>query len=263
MFITKKRLERLYNFYNHRKFVHPDPLEFLYSYPDPLQMELAGLIASSLAYGRVSQILKSVSSILEKMYPSPRAFLLNSSRKDLLACFSGFRHRFTTGDEMAYMLLAAKHVIEEHGSLYACFMAGYNNDDTLLPALSAFVNELRNAAAITKNSLLPSPDTGSACKRLHLFLRWMVRKDRVDPGGWRGIPRSGLIIPLDTHMHKICVELNMTRRKSSDILTAMEITKVFRKIDPQDPVRYDFALTRLGIRKDADLKSFFPPSPTS
>jgi uncharacterized protein (TIGR02757 family) len=260
MFITKERLDRLYNFYNHRKFVHPDPLEFLYAYPDPLQMELVGLIASSLAYGRVSQILKSVSSILEKMYPSPRAFLLNSSRKDLLACFSGFRHRFTTGDEMAYMLLAARHVIEEHGSLYACFMAGYNNDDTLLPALSAFVKELRNAAGITKNSLLPSPDTGSACKRLNLFLRWMVRKDSVDPGGWRGIPPSGLIIPLDIHMHRICVELNMTCRKNADMLTAIEITKAFRRMDPEDPVRYDFALTRLGIRKDADLTSFFPPS---
>jgi uncharacterized protein (TIGR02757 family) len=255
MFITKKRLDRLYDFYNHRKFVHPDPLEFLYSYPDPLQMELVGLIASSLAYGRVSQILKSVSSILEKMYPSPRDFLLNSSRKDLLACFSGFRHRFTTGEEMAYMLLGAKNAIEQHGSLYACFMAGYNNG-ALLPALSAFVNELRNAAGMTKNSLLPYPDNGSACKRLNLFLRWMVRKDRVDPGGWRGIPPSGLIIPLDIHMHKICVELNMTCRKSSDILTAIEITKAFRKINPEDPVRYDFALTRLGIRKEADVLNF-------
>ncbi len=260
MFITKKKLDRLYDFYNHREFVHPDPLEFLYAYPDPLQTELVGLIASSLAYGRVSQILKSVSFILGKMNPSPRSFLLNSSLKDLLDCFSGFRHRFTTGEEMAHMLLAAKHVIEQHGSLYACFMAGYNNDETLLPALSAFVNELKNAAAITKNSLLPSPDTGSACKRLNLFLRWMVRKDRVDPGAWRGIPRSGLIIPLDVHMHKVGVELGMTCRKNADILTAIEITRAFRKIAPEDPVRYDFALTRLGIRKDADLKSFFRPS---
>jgi uncharacterized protein (TIGR02757 family) len=253
MLINKEKLDTLYAQYNHRKFVHPDPLEFLYDYPDLAERELVGLIASSLAYGRVIQILKSVSSILERMHHSPRSFLLDSSQKDLFACFSGFRHRFSTGDEMAYMLLGAKRVIEQYGSLYDCFLAGFNNnDDTIIPAISSFVNEINRAAAETKNSLLPSPEKGSACKRMNLFLRWMVRKDRVDPGGWDKVPRSMLIIPLDTHMHHICTDLNMTCRKNADMPTAVEITKAFRKIAPEDPVRYDFSLTRLGIRKDAD-----------
>lgn len=257
MLITKEKLDRLYEMYNRRRFVHPDPLEFLYDYPDPAERELVGLIASSLAYGRVAQILKSVSSVLERMHHSPRSFLLNSSRKDLLASFSGFRHRFTTGDEMGYMLLGAKRVIERYASLYECFLAGFNNnDDTIIPALSAFVNELNRAGSERKNSLLPSPEMGSACKRLNLFLRWMVRKDRVDPGGWSMIPRSSLIIPLDTHMYKICTDLDMTCRKNADMLTAIEITKSFSRIAPEDPVRYDFSLTRLGIRKDADPDAF-------
>jgi uncharacterized protein (TIGR02757 family) len=257
MSITKEKLERLYSLYNHRKFVHPDPLEFLYLYPDTGERELVGLIASSLAYGRVTQILKSVSSILERMHPSPRAFLLGSSKKGLFSSFSGFRHRFTTGDEMACMLLGAKQVIENYGSLYNCFLAGFNkNDSTVIPAISAFVKELNWAAAKRTNSLLPSPDMGSACKRMNLFLRWMVRKDRVDPGGWHGVPKSRLIIPLDTHMYNICTELDMTCRKNADMLTAVEITKAFREIAPEDPVRYDFSLTRLGIRKDADLDAF-------
>jgi uncharacterized protein (TIGR02757 family) len=249
--ISKEKLDTLYNHFNHRKFVHPDPLEFLYAYPDPAEREVAGLIASSLAYGRVAQILKSVSYILDKMHHSPRSFLLNSSQKDLLACFSGFRHRFTTGDEIGYMLLGAKRVIERYGFLYDCFMSGFNNnDDTIIHALSAFVNELNRSAAERKNSLMPSPAMGSACKRMNLFLRWMVRKDRVDPGGWDKIPRSMLIIPLDTHMHRICTGLDMTCRKNADMPAAVEITKAFRKIAPEDPVRYDFSLTRLGIRKE-------------
>jgi len=257
MSITREKLDRLYDLYNNRKFVHPDPLEFLYAYHDIRERELAGLIASSLAYGRVTQILKSVSSVLEKMVPSPRSFLLDSTPKTLFACFSGFRHRFTTGDEMAYMLLGAKQAIERYGSLYDCFLAGFNEqNDSIVPAISAFVNELNSAAAEEVNSLLPSPERGSACKRINLFLRWMVRKDRVDPGGWDKVPRSMLIIPLDTHMYHICTGLNMTCRKSADMTTAVEITEAFRKIAPEDPVRYDFSLTRLGIRKDADPDYF-------
>jgi uncharacterized protein (TIGR02757 family) len=253
MIITREKLDRLYEMYNHRRYVHPDPLEFLYGYPDIRERELAGLIASSLAYGRVTQILKSVSSVLEKMAPSPRSFLLDSTPKTLLACFSGFRHRFTTGDEIAHMLTGVKQAIERHGSLYDCFLAGFNeHDDSIIPAISAFVNELNSATEGGMNSLLPSPERGSACKRINLFLRWMVRKDRVDPGGWDDIPRSMLIIPLDTHMHHICTDLNMTCRKNADISTAVEITGAFRRIAPEDPVRYDFSLTRLGIRKDAD-----------
>jgi len=254
--ISRERLEALYKRYNHRALIHPDPLEFLYDYPDPGDREVVGLIASSLAYGRVNQILKSVSSVLTRMQPSPFTFLINCSTKSLLTIFADFKHRFTTGEELAHMLWGAKGVIERYGSLQACFTAGLNDDDTILPALSSFVKELNVEVSMGRNSLLPSPSRGSACKRLNLFLRWMVRQDRVDPGGWRDVPLSKLIIPLDTHMQRICSLLNLTTRKQADMRTAVEITHAFRQMVPEDPVRYDFALTRLGIRKDADLASF-------
>jgi uncharacterized protein (TIGR02757 family) len=253
----KQKLDELYDLYNDRKYVHPDPLEFLYNYPDPLDMELVGLIASSLAYGRVAQILKSVSSILEKMHGSPRKFLMASSDKAIKSAYSGFKHRFTTGEEMAAMLISARELIEEYGTLQECFLKSFKKDDeTVLPALAAFVKLFNGNDSDSKNSLLPSPDKGSACKRLNLFLRWMVREDKVDPGGWKDIPASKLIIPLDTHMYRICSSMNMTCRKPADMTTALEITDYFRKISPEDPVRYDFAITRLGIRSDATPETF-------
>lgn len=254
--IKRKALEELYIKYNRREFVHPDPLEFLYDYEDIRDREIVGLIASSLAYGRVPQILRSVLFVLQRMQPSPSTFLNHASRELLLHTFAEFKHRFTTGEELASMLLGIKGVIDQYGSLYTCFIAGLDNDDTVLPAISAFVKELTVGTDGRHNSLLPSPIKGSACKRQNLFLRWMVREDDVDPGGWGRVLASKLVVPLDTHMHRICLALNLTKRKQADMRTALEITAAFRTISPDDPVRYDFALTRLGIRNEADLGEF-------
>ena len=143
---------------------------------------------------------------------------------------------------------------EEHGSLYSCFLKGVSkDDDTVFPGLVYFVRNLTADGKQKTGHLVPDPQRGSACKRLNLFLRWMVRKDRVDPGGWEEVPASKLIIPLDTHMHRIGCIFGFTERKQADLRTAMEITEGFRDIRPEDPVRYDFALTRLGIRDDLDL----------
>lgn len=257
MVIIQERLDELYGLYNRREFVYPDPIQFLYDYPHLQDREVIGLIASSLAYGRVNQILKSVSIVLERMSHAPSSFLENASFMQLRDTFSDFKHRFTTGEELASMLWGARLMIERYGSLYECFLADLKEDqETVLPALSTFVKRLIGVIPGNQNSLLPSPDKGSACKRLNLFLRWMVRQDRVDPGGWSKVPLSKLIVPLDTHMHKICLLLNFTRRKQADMRTAMDITHAFRKMAPEDPVRYDFVLTRLGIRNDMDIKTF-------
>jgi len=255
--ILEETLEHLYGKYNRREFVHPDPLEFLYDCNNLRDREIVGLLASSLAYGRVSQIIKSVSFVLERMIPSPFHFLEKASMESLSRTFYGFKHRFTTADELAELLFGIKNVIKRHGSLYACFKTAFGNDsDTVIPALTAFVKELNAGFNNQNNSLLPSPANGSACKRLNLFLRWMVRQDEVDPGGWKDISPSQLVVPLDTHLHRICLALGLTNRKQADMKTATEITRSFRIIVPHDPVRYDFSLTRLGIRRDADMMSF-------
>ena len=110
--------------------------------------------------------------------------------------------------------------------------------------------------------LVPIPEKGSAAKRLHLFMRWMIRKDAVDPGGWDDLSPSRLIVPVDVHMHRICTHLAFTQKKQANLKTAVEVTQCFRKIMPQDPVKYDFALTRIGIEQH-DMVSLLGPSDDS
>jgi len=249
--VNRTFLENLYGRYNRREFVRPDPLQFLYDYDDPCDREIVGLIASSLAYGRVAQILRSVSDLLERMGRSPYSFLRRASHKSLRRTFADFRHRFTTGSEICSMLVGVRRVIARYGSLSACFASGLGDSgDTILPALSAFVKELTFGTNEHSNFLLPSPAKGSACKRLNLFLRWMVRQDAVDPGGWDNVPACKLIVPLDTHMYRISLALGLTKRRQANMRTALQITSAFKEIAPEDPVRYDFALTRFGIRSD-------------
>jgi len=249
-------LDDLYRQYNRRRYVRPDPLQFLYDFPHIRDRELVALVASSLAYGRVAQILRSVSSVLGVLGPFPHAFLMDATKKGLRSSLTGFRHRFTGGAEVADMLWAARCAVRSYGSLEACFLEGMASEEgTVLPALTAFAGCLRRFGG-RRGFLLARPERGSACKRWHLFLRWMVRRDEVDPGGWSGIPPSMLIVPLDTHMHRIGRGLGGTTRKQADLRTALEITRMFRCVAPDDPVRYDFSLTRLGIREDMDLDGF-------
>lgn len=249
--MVKQRLDTLYQYYNSRRWVHPDPLEFLYQYTAVEDREVAGLIASCLAYGRVNQILKSVATVLGRLGPSPAAFVASASDRFLKESFADFRHRFSTGEDVARLLMGARDVMGRHGSLGECFLKTYRyGEDTILPGLALFVDALSTSFEGCPNSLLPRPQKGSACKRLNLFLRWMVRRDRVDLGVWDRVAPARLIIPLDTHMHRIAIDLGFTKSRCATMKTALEITRAFRRIDPDDPVRYDFALTRSGIRKD-------------
>lgn len=243
--INKNILEELYARYNCREYVHPDPLEFLYNYSNARDVEIAGLIASSLAYGNVKQILKSVDKVLSWLAPSPYNYLKKTDHPLMQKHFKNFKHRFTKGDDISYLLSGIKSALEKHGSLENCFLAGLKKEhETVIEALSAFKNHLDLDLDL---NLLPSPHKGSACKRLNLFLRWMVRKDSVDLGIWRKVPKRKLIVPLDTHMHKIGLKLGFTKRKQANMKTAIEITRAFAKYAPDDPVKYDFVLTRFGI----------------
>lgn len=248
--VSLDALESLYAKYNRREFIHPDPVEFLYRHEDLVDREIVALVASSLAYGRVTQILRSVEWVLERMDP-PGEFLRRATERSLERSFGDFKHRFTSGQDLARMLVGARRIIEEHGSLGACFTSSLSDrHDTILPALSMFVGELKSGLARGCKHLLPSPDAGSACKRWNLFLRWMVRRDEVDPGGWDDVRASKLIVPLDVHMHRISLALGLTQRRAADLRTAVEVTEAFRTFAPDDPVRYDFALTRFGIHEE-------------
>lgn len=243
-------MEELYAGLNRRDLVRPDPLQFLYAYVAPDDQEIVALIASSLAYGRVAGILRSVEWILRRL-PSPRHDICEGSAAGITERMAGFRHRFTTDDEVARLLIGIRHVVGRYGSLRECFLTGLSAQDrTTLAALEHFVTQLNPNGAST--SLLPQPSRGSACKRLHLFLRWLVRRDGVDPGGWEEVGAARLIVPLDTHMFRIAHRLGLTSRGCPDGAAAMEITDGFRALRPDDPVRYDFALTRLGMGRGSE-----------
>jgi uncharacterized protein (TIGR02757 family) len=247
---SKKALESLYREYNKRKYVHPDPIEFLYRYRNVRDREIAGLVASALAYGRVNQILKSIEIVLSRMGASPQRYLAESSVSSIAAAFPGFKHRFTKDVGLVSLLLGARNAILTHGSLNRCFVAGLREDDpTVAPAIERFAEALN----CEDRFLLPRPSHGSACKRLNLYLRWMVRRDDVDPGGWQGVSSAKLIVPIDIHMKRIAGRLGLTRRKTPNMAMALEVTAAFRRIAPDDPVRYDFALTRFGIRPELEI----------
>ncbi len=237
--------------------MHPDPLEFLYEYPDRDEREIVGLIAASLAYGRVSQILHSVRAVLDHLGPSPRQFVEGASPGQLRQAFDGFKHRWTTGQEVAELLGGVRRVLVRYGSLREAFVAGLRpEDESVQRALEGFLAELRLGGVCRGNSLVPMVGSTAACKRMHLFLRWMVRRDEVDPGGWDEVPPRLLIVPLDTHMHRLGRALGLSGRRQGDLRTAMEITRAFGPFSGEDPVRYDFSLTRLGIRAELDECEF-------
>ncbi len=251
----RELLEELVVRYDDAQYRSTDPVLFAHRYPDPEDREIAALLAAGLAYGRVASILASVEDVLGRLGPHPAGFVDRASASKMDWVCEGFQHRWTTGADVASLLKGVRGVRKQFGSLGAAFAAGLElEEDTARGALFRWVTLLREEGA-EKNSLLADPAGPSACKRLWLYLRWMVRNDQIDPGGWAGIPTSKLVIPVDVHMHRMGEALGFTRRKQADFRTALEVTEGFRTLCPEDPVRYDFCLTRPGIIDGADLRN--------
>lgn len=256
----RNMLEGLYAKYNRRELISHDPLQFVYRYSEPGDMEIAAFLASALAYGRVQQIEKSLDRLFGRMGTGPSEFVRNFDGRKR-ARLKDFKHRFTTGDDVADLLVLLREVLNRSGSLEACFLHGYDpGDRNVVPALTRFCNSLcetyakRHGGRIGKGLmyLLASPARHSACKRLNLFLRWMVRDDDVDTGLWKSIDKAKLVVPVDVHIGRLCKILGFYRRKTVSLSTAIEITEGFVCIEPTDPVKYDFALSRIGIVENCD-----------
>ena len=254
----KAMLDRLYARYNHSLFIPPDPLQFVYQYTDPADQEVVAFLASGLAYGRVEQIEQSLRRLFlswARVPPTLRSRWGPSHRRRM----RDFKHRFTTGDNVADLLEVLGWAIREAGSLEAFFLRGYRpTDQTIVPGLDQFCSSLLDRFASQHDGrvgpglqyLLTRPAAGSACKRLNLFLRWMVRKDEVDPGLWTAVDRRKLVVPMDVHMGRLCRILGLYGRKTVSLSTAIQVTGHFARIEPEDPVKYDFALSRIGILED-------------
>lgn len=248
------QFEEMYRCYNRIEFVDPDPVSVVREFPLLPDREVAGLIASSLAYGRASMIVRSARLVLGMMGKNPYAFVLGASDDHIRVLCEGFRHRFTDQQDLFDLIVSIRNGLTGFGSIENVFASGLNcSGERVLGGLMRLSDVLRKASGNRKNSLLPDPSLGSACKRYHLFLKWMVRQDQIDPGGWSCIGPDELLIPMDTHMHRICSELGLVKRKAADLGSVLEATGSFRKICPRDPARYDFALTRFGIRPDLKI----------
>ncbi|HVO31910.1 MAG TPA: TIGR02757 family protein [bacterium] len=259
--ILKGKLDAVAEKYG-RAYLGTDPLKFVHRYSDPLDQEVVALVAAAFAYGNVKVIFRAVERLLDLMGESPRAYLEEFDAVRERARLRGFRHRFHSGRDAALFFSLVAQAIRRHGSLGELFARGFSpRDEHVGPALSRFVEEILSgdprpfypSGKIPQphgvRFLLSSPDDGSACKRMLLFLRWMIRPaDGVDVGCWsRLVPASKLLIPLDTHTFRICRFLGFTARNAGDFRAAEECTAVLRTLDAADPVKYDFSLCRLGI----------------
>jgi uncharacterized protein (TIGR02757 family) len=260
-----ERLEALRRDWASRR-LDSDPLAFAHRFADPGDREVAAFLAASLAFGRVASIRASVEKVLAALGPRPAGFLESWDERPLGALRT-FRHRWVSGEDVGEFLRMVKRARRAHGSLGALFAAGDRAAGAhggapadYVPALSSFHRDLLSFSSCSSSSstspatrglkfLLPAPEGGSACKRSHLFLRWMVRTEGFDLGLWTGgrFSPARLLLPMDTHVHRIARYLGLTRRPTADLAAAREATGWLRVLNPADPVAYDWALSRLGI----------------
>lgn len=246
-------LETLYKKYNRFELIEPDPLMFVYRYKNTGDREVVALISACFAYGNVKQIIKNLTSIFGIMGSSPKKYILTKTKQDFKKDFKNFKYRFTTPEELVNFLCAIKNILEKENSLENLFYKFYAPEKIFLFALNSFCKTLRSCGNVA--SLVPDPDKKSALKRINLFLRWCVRKDKVDPGIWHKIPTECLIVPLDVHMHKNAHALGLTKRNQTDMKTALEISCSLAKFCKKDPIKYDFCITRFGIHPDFKKKN--------
>lgn len=259
--LLAERLESLYRLYG-PETIGTDPILFPRRYPADADREVAGWIASAFAYGQVRTIQDSVGRVLAALGPSPAAALdrIGDFRAFAREELAGFRHRFHGARDTAALLYAIARARAEAGSVRAFFEREARPEEPdVAGLLSRAVSRLiafdyrpvLGARRLPEGSpvrfFFPDPADGSACKRWNLYLRWMVRKDAVDFGLWPGIPTDRLVIPTDTHIHRIARRLRLTRRKTADWKAAREITTSLARFDARDPVRFDYALCRIGI----------------
>jgi uncharacterized protein (TIGR02757 family) len=257
----RRQFEEISSTFDFEGRVDNDPIRYTRSFSDIRDREASALIASAFAYGNVNLIIKTLDNIFKKIGEKPSEFLktLDLKKSEI---FDGFYYRFNNADDLKTLLWSIGKIQVEWGSLENLFLEGYKkNGENFTGGLELFSGTFLRLSENSPfphqknfNYLFPTPSKGSPCKRLCLFLRWMNRSDNVDPGGWSGVKKSDLIIPLDTHIARIGRYLGFTSRKNADWKMAVEITDALKEIDPEDPLKYDFVLCHLGISGECPRK---------
>ena len=257
----RQPLERLYREFDYGARVALDAIRFPLRYADPRDREIVGLLTACLAYGRVDLFSGQLEGVLVAMGPSPAAFVTGFDPRRDAGAFDGFWYRFNRPRDLVAFCVAARDLLGRFGTLEKCFVAG-DTDFTgaIGPALERFSRaflgaDLREVFPHGRVSrgyrhLFPLPSVGGPCKRLHLFLRWMVRREPPDFGLWTSISPSRLLMPVDTHVENISRSIGLTRRRSRNWRMAEEITRRLAAIDAADPVKFDFALCHKRMSGD-------------
>jgi uncharacterized protein (TIGR02757 family) len=249
----REPLERLYRDLDYRSRIERDAIRFPLRYVDPADREVSALLTACLAYGRVDLFGRELERVLAAMGPSPAAFVAGFRPARDGAAFEGFRYRFNRPVDLVAFCVAARDLRARHGTLERCFLAGDEERAGPIAAplerfvrafLEADVRGLFPRGRLSRGyrHLFPLPSVGGPCKRLHLFLRWMVRRETPDLGLWTAVDPARLLVPVDTHVENMSRAIGLTRRRSRTWRMAEEITARLARLDPADPVKYDFAL---------------------
>lgn len=244
--ITKEEIDKLVQTYETKEFFYDDPVGIPNRFSDKKDKEIAGFIASLVAYGRREVFLKKLAILFEIAQNEPLNFILNFEPEVL----GDFNYRFGKPDDFAQIFNIMRDLYEKEGGLEELFKYGYENqinDNMFIPVTDYFYSKARDNSAQGFRFMLPDARKGSAMKRMCMYLRWMVRKGPVDFGLWDFMPASDLYIPLDTHVARISREMGLLSRNANDFKSVVELTENLKKFDANDPAKYDFALFGYGV----------------
>ena len=248
--ITKNELDKLVKMYEVPSFTLNDPSQFLKRFNDNKDNEIASFIAALFSFGKREAFIEKLNYIFNKMEPSPLKFIISFDGKE----FKGFKYRFIKENELNELLFCLKKLYKDGNTIKTLFEYGYKTAGNIKGMLQIvsdyFYSNAKNPDTVGFKHLFPSPKKGSAMKRFCMFLRWMVRDGNVDTGLWNFIPKNELLIPLDTHVIQQAQKMGLLNKPKADFKTAEELTKILKEFDPNDPVKYDFALFGYGIDND-------------
>lgn len=241
-FLDEKVIE-----FNQPAFIKTDPIQVPRKFTLKEDIEIAGFLAATIAWGNRTSIIKNAERLMNLMDNQPYDFILNSSASETNQ-LKQFVHRTFNGEDCIYFVKALKNIYRNHGGLQTVFEKGFQHEYSVKSALAYFYEIFFESTGERTRKHISNVQKGSSGKRLNMFLRWMIRKDNsgVDFGIWSSIPTSELMLPLDVHTGNVGRKLGLLQRKSNDWKAVEEITNTLRKFDSSDPIKYDFALFGLG-----------------
>jgi uncharacterized protein (TIGR02757 family) len=247
--ITKTKIQKLAEKYETADFIKNDPIQFPHRFNQSRDIEIAAFLASLFAYGNRKVFIKKLDELFMIMDNKPLEFVLNFDQNLL----KGFNYRFAKDVDIIEVFNILNNLYKEDRGLKALFEYGKQIDNSIFTMLKTvsdyFYLNVKNKVGMGFYHLIPNPENGGAMKRMNMFLRWMVRKGSVDLGVWEFIPPSELLIPIDVHVARISREMGLLKRSSNNFKAVLELTENLKKINPKDPVQFDFAMFGLGINR--------------